>query len=155
LRAAIALGSNLGDREANLRIAIDGLGEVCEVGDLTVSSFHDTAPVGPPQPRYLNAAVVLDCDLDPAELHTLAKQLEERAGRTRTPGDRWGPRTLDVDLLLCDDRVIETDSLTIPHPGMPERSFVLDPLVEIAPEWVVPGLARTVKELHADLLLRR
>lgn len=152
MRAALALGSNLGNREANLRVAVDGLGKV---GTLLVSSFHDTEPVGPPQPRYLNAAVVLDCELDPTGIHALAKQLEELAGRVRTPGDRWGPRTLDVDLLLCDDRVIETAALTIPHPGLPERSFVLDPLVEIAPDWIVPGLARTVKELHADLLLRR
>ena len=152
MRAALALGSNLGDREANLRVAVDGLREV---GTLVVSSFHDTEPVGPPQPRYLNAAVVLDCLLDPTGLHALARELEELAGRVRTPGDRWGPRTLDVDLLLCDDCIIESDALTIPHPGLSERSFVLDPLVEIAPDWVVPGLARTVRGLHADLLLRR
>ena len=152
MKAALALGSNLGDRQANLRVAVDGLSEV---GTLLFSSFHDTEPVGPPQPRYLNAAVVLDCGLDATQLHALAKDLEERAGRVRTPGDRWGPRTLDVDLLLCDDQVIETDTLTIPHPGMHERSFVLDPLVEIAPDWTVPGFGRTVKELHADLLLGR
>lgn len=152
MRAALALGSNLGNREANLRIAVNGLKEI---GALRVSSFHDTEPVGPPQPRYLNAAVVLDSELDPTELHAIANELEERAGRVRTPGDRWGPRTLDVDLLLCDDRIIKTDALTVPHPGLSERSFVLDPLVEIAPDWVVPGLDRTVKELHADLLLRR
>ncbi len=73
----------------------------------------------------------------------------------RTPGDRWGPRTLDVDLLLCDDRTLETDALVVPHPGLAERLFVLAPLREIAPDCVVPGLGRTIEELHAECLLRR
>lgn len=151
MNAAVGLGSNLGDRASFLAIAIDGLREL---GPVTVSSFHDTEPVGPPQPRYLNAAAIVTFDGTPEALHAFGKELETRAGRVRTPGDRWGPRTLDVDLLLCADRVIESASLTIPHPGLAERRFVLDPLVEIAPDWVVPGLGRTVKELHADLLAR-
>jgi len=152
LRAALGLGSNLGDRAANLGIAIDGLRAL---GPTTVSTFHETEPVGPPQPDYLNAAAVVECDLDPDQLHAVAKQLEARAGRVRTPGDRWGPRTLDVDLLLCDDRMQQTDALVLPHPGLAERLFVLAPLLEIAPDWVVPGLGRTIEELHADRLLRR
>jgi 2-amino-4-hydroxy-6-hydroxymethyldihydropteridine diphosphokinase len=152
LRAALGLGANLGDRAAHLRGAIEGLRAL---GPTRVSSFHETDPVGPPQPRYLNAAAVVECDLEPEELHAVARDLEARAGRVRTPGDRWGPRTLDVDLLLCDDRIVRTESLVLPHPGLAERLFVLAPLVEIAPSWVVPGLGRTVEELHADRLLRR
>jgi len=145
LKVALGIGSNLGDREGYLRLAEDGLREL---GPVVVSSYHETEPVGPPQPMYLNAAIVLECKLDPIGLHAFCKQLEERAERVRTPGDKWGPRTLDVDLLLCDDLVVDTESLRIPHPGLPERMFVLAPLVEIARDWVVPGLGRTVEELH-------
>jgi 2-amino-4-hydroxy-6-hydroxymethyldihydropteridine diphosphokinase len=152
VRAALGLGSNLGDRAAHLEAALDALRAL---GPVRASSFHDTAPVGPPQPRYLNAAAVVECALSPFELHDVARDLERRAGRVRTPGDRWGPRTLDVDLLLCDDRVIRTASLVVPHDGLAERMFVLAPLVEIAPDWVVPGLGRTIEELHADRLVDR
>jgi len=143
LRAALGLGSNLGDREGYLRLAEEGL---AELGPVVVSSYHETEPVGPPQPRYLNAAAVLECDLAPSDLHAFCKHLEDRAERVR--GDKWGPRTLDVDLLLCDDATVETETLRIPHPGLTERMFVLAPLVEIAPDWVVPGLGRTIEELH-------
>ena len=145
MRVALGIGSNLGDREGYLRLAENGLRSL---GPLTVSSYHETEPVGPPQPMYLNAATVVECDLEPAALHAFCKQLEHRAHRVRTPGDRWGPRTLDVDLLLCDDLEIETETLRIPHPGLAERMFVLAPLVEIARDWVVPGLGRTIEELH-------
>ncbi|MHC4953954.1 MAG: 2-amino-4-hydroxy-6-hydroxymethyldihydropteridine diphosphokinase [Planctomycetota bacterium] len=145
MKAALGLGSNLGDRSAYLRVAEDGLREL---GPTVVSSYHETEPVGPPQPRYLNAAAVVECELEPADLHAFCKELEDRAGRVR--GDRWGPRTLDVDLLLCDDQLIESETLTLPHPGLAERLFVLAPLSEIAGDWVVPGLDRTVDQLHAD-----
>ncbi|MEM8885757.1 MAG: 2-amino-4-hydroxy-6-hydroxymethyldihydropteridine diphosphokinase [Planctomycetota bacterium] len=148
MKAALGLGSNLGDRAAHLQLAVDGLRAL---GPTIVSTFHETAPVGPPQPDYLNAAAVVECALEPEELHAYTKELESRAQRVRTPGDRWGPRTLDVDLLLCDDRAVRTNGLVIPHPGLAERMFVLAPLVEIAAEWVVPGWERTVRELHADL----
>jgi 2-amino-4-hydroxy-6-hydroxymethyldihydropteridine diphosphokinase len=148
----LGLGSNLGDRAGHLDAAVEGLRAL---GPTVVSSYHETAPVGPPQPDYLNAAAVVECDITPEELHAVAKRLEADAGRVRTPGDRWGPRTLDVDLLLCDQLEIESESLTIPHPGIAERLFVLAPLVEIAPDWVVPGSGRTVEELHADRLQRR
>ena len=150
MRAALGIGSNLGDRAGYLRLAEDGLREL---GPIVVSSYHETEPVGPPQPMYLNSAAIVECDLAPAELHRFCNAVEDRAKRVR--GDRWGPRTLDVDLLLCDDLMLESDALTIPHPGLPERIFVLAPLSEIAGDWVVPGLDRTVDELHEACRIHR
>ena len=152
MQAAFGLGSNLGDRAAHLDLAVAGLRTL---GPVRVSSYHETEPVGPPQPRYLNAAAVVETDLPPESLLAFGDGLEARAGRVRTPGDRWGPRTLDVDLLLYGDRIVETPELAVPHPGLAERLFVLAPLAEIAPDWIVPGLGRTVQELHADYLARR
>jgi len=148
VRAALGLGSNLGDRRAHLEAAIEGLRQVGDI--LAVSSFRETAPQGgPPQPPYLNAVLVLATGLTPRELLAAAQSLEAAAGRERTV--RWGPRTLDVDLLLCDDRVVDEPDLRVPHPRLAERRFVLEPLAEIAPRWLVPGLGRTVEELLADL----
>lgn len=149
-RAALGLGSNLGDRRAHLEAAVRGLAAAGEV--IAVSSFRDTEPLGPPQPRYLNAALVLETGRTPRELLELAQELERRAGRER--GGRWGPRTLDVDLLLYGDRTVHEADLVVPHPRLHERLFVLEPLAEIALDWPVPGLGRTVKELLADLRLR-
>jgi len=148
VKAALGLGSNLGDRRAHLEAAIGGLRRLGEV--LAVSAFRETAPQGgPPQPPYLNAAVVLETARTPGELLAATREIEAAAGRERTV--RWGPRTLDVDLLLCDDRIVDEPGLRVPHPRLAERLFVLEPLAEIAPRWVVPGLGRTVEELLADV----
>jgi 2-amino-4-hydroxy-6-hydroxymethyldihydropteridine diphosphokinase len=147
VKAAFGLGSNLGDRRAHLEEAIRGLAALGRV--LAISTFHDTAPLGPPQPRYLNAAVIVETELEPRELLRRARELERRAGRVR--GERWGARTLDVDLLLYGDRVVHEPDLTVPHPRLHERRFVLAPLSEVALDWVVPGRERTVGELLADL----
>jgi 2-amino-4-hydroxy-6-hydroxymethyldihydropteridine diphosphokinase len=152
MKAALSLGSNLPDRKAHLDEAVRRLRERTRV--LAVSRFLDTEPVGgPPQGRFLNAAVVVDTELDPRGLLELARELERAAGRVRV--ERWGPRTLDVDLLLCDDRVVREDGLRVPHPRLAERRFVLEPLAEVAPDWVVPGTGRTVEDLLADLADRR
>jgi len=143
VRYALGLGSNLGDRVGYLRMAEEGLREL---GPVVVSSYHETEPVGPPQPMYLNAAAIVECELEPEAMHACCREIEARGERVR--GDKWGPRTLDVDLLLCDGVAFESETLRIPHPGIAERMFVLAPLVEIAPHWVVPGLFRTVRELH-------
>jgi 2-amino-4-hydroxy-6-hydroxymethyldihydropteridine diphosphokinase len=163
--AAIALGSNLesrfGDPEANLREAvrrIEALGEV-----RAVSSFYDTEPVGYlAQPRFLNAALVLETELGPQELMRELLGVERAMGRIRGGREREGaiakgaivkgPRVIDLDLLLCVDQngrdvVMATDELTLPHPSIEERRFVLEPLAEIAPEWVHPVLGMTVREM--------
>jgi 2-amino-4-hydroxy-6-hydroxymethyldihydropteridine diphosphokinase len=117
---------------------------------VAVSRVRETAPQGgPPQGPYLNAAVVVETDLPPLDLLEVARALEARAGRVRGP--RNGPRTLDVDLLLYGDRAVESEGLVVPHPRLRERRFVLEPLAEIAPRWVVPGAGATVEELLADL----
>jgi len=138
-RAYVGLGSNLGDREATLNHAIELLGE-CEGIELAaVSSFRDTDPVGYlDQPRFLNGAVAIETALAPAELLATLLEVERVLGRTRE-GPRYGPRTVDLDLLLIDGVMIDELGLTVPHPRLHEREFALAPLAELDPELVVPG----------------
>jgi 2-amino-4-hydroxy-6-hydroxymethyldihydropteridine diphosphokinase len=132
-RAYLAFGSNLGDRVAHLQHALDTLATVMHV--VAVSRVYETDPVGgPEQDAYLNAVVAVDTDLDPHALLALAHQLENDAQRVRK--ERWGPRTLDVDILLYDDVHLDDDDLVIPHPRMWERGFVLAPLRDVAPDLV-------------------
>jgi 2-amino-4-hydroxy-6-hydroxymethyldihydropteridine diphosphokinase len=137
VRAFVALGSNLGDRRAHLRAAVAGLAEAGRVAG--VSPVYETAPVGGPagQGPYLNAVVELETGWEPRALLGLAHRLEDEAGRVRA--ERWGPRTLDVDLLLVGDATIDEPDLTVPHPRMWERRFVLAPLADLAPDVVPPG----------------
>jgi 2-amino-4-hydroxy-6-hydroxymethyldihydropteridine diphosphokinase len=149
--ALIGLGSNLGDRKAALEAAIAALEMTPGVSVREVSSFHETEPVGGPagQGRYLNAAAVLETTLEPLPLLRVLQEIESRSGRVRTV--RWGARTLDLDLLLFDARVINTPELIVPHPRLAIRRFVLAPLAEVAPEAVDPVTKRTVGQLLADL----
>lgn len=145
--AAIALGSNLdsrfGDREANLREAVTRIGGLGEVR--AVSSLFDTEPVGfLEQPRFLNGALVLETELEPVALMRELLSIERAMGREREGPVAKGPRVIDLDLLLYGDVVMETEELTLPHPEMQDRRFVLEPLAEIAPDWVHPGLRVTV-----------
>ncbi|HXQ90038.1 MAG TPA: 2-amino-4-hydroxy-6-hydroxymethyldihydropteridine diphosphokinase [Acidimicrobiales bacterium] len=130
-RAFVGLGSNLGDRQAELGRAVDGL-----PGVVAVSRLYETEPVGGPrgQDPYLNVVVELDTELGPRALLDVARGLEAAAGRERTV--RWGPRTLDVDVLLVGDEVVDDDDLVVPHPRMWQRRFVVAPLAELAPELV-------------------
>ena len=139
-RAFLGLGSNVGDRPAHLRTAVAGLPDV-----VAVSALYETEPLGGPpgQDPYLNAVVELRTDLSARELLELGQALEAAAGRRRDV--RWGPRPLDVDVLLVGDRVLETDDLVVPHPRMWERRFVLAPLAELAPELVPPSLIQRAK----------
>jgi 2-amino-4-hydroxy-6-hydroxymethyldihydropteridine diphosphokinase len=152
--AAIALGSNLasviGDRAANLREALrrlSGLGEI-----KSVSTFFDTEPVDyVDQPRFLNAAVLLDTSLGPEALMQALLAVEREMGRDRSDVPTKGPRVIDLDLLLYDNKILSTVELTLPHPAMHERLFVLEPLNEIAPEMVHPVLKLTVGEMMRRL----
>jgi 2-amino-4-hydroxy-6-hydroxymethyldihydropteridine diphosphokinase len=149
--ACIALGSNLGDRRGMLAGAIAALAGTGGVVVQRVSSFHETEPVGGPpgQGLFLNAAAVLETTLDPFALLHVLQEIEERFGRARTV--HWGERTLDLDLLLFGDQIVDTPELTIPQPRMAVRRFVLAPLAEIAPEAVDPVTRRTIVDLLADL----
>ena len=134
-RAYLALGSNLGDRLVHLQNAVNALDATGGVGVVAVSRVYETDPVGgPEQGAYLNAVVAIETSLDARALLRLSQRLE--ADESRIRGERWGPRTLDVDILLYDDITIDEPDLTVPHPRMWERGFVLAPLRDVAPELV-------------------
>ena len=138
-RAYVALGANLGDRERTLREAVDALAAEEGIEVVAVSTLRETEPVGVgEQPRFLNGAAELETTLTSRELLARLLAVEQRFGRIRSPGEH-GPRTLDLDLLLYGDEVIDEPGLAVPHPRLHERSFVLEPLAELAPGLVVPG----------------
>jgi 2-amino-4-hydroxy-6-hydroxymethyldihydropteridine diphosphokinase len=147
-RAYLSLGSNIGDRAANLHAAVSRLSQVGKV--VAVSSFYETEPVGfTSQPWFLNCAVGIDTDKAPTELLQAALAIEQEMGRTRTR--EKGPRNIDIDILLFGDDVVDEKGLKIPHPGLPSRRFVLEPLAEIAPEARLPVLKKKLRELLAAL----
>ena len=138
-RAYVGLGANLGDRESTLRAAVDALGAEDGIEVVAVSELRETEPVGVgEQPLYLNAAAARETTLTARELLEARLAVEQRFGRVRVPGEH-DPRTLDLDLLLYGDAVIDEPGLTLPHPRLHERRFVLEPLAELAPGLLVPG----------------
>jgi 2-amino-4-hydroxy-6-hydroxymethyldihydropteridine diphosphokinase len=148
-RYFLALGSNLGDREANLRMAVRRLGE--HGVDVTRSaSVYTTEPKEIlDQPWFLNTVIEVETSLDPDALMRLCLEIESAAGRERAEPN--GPRTLDVDVILAGETVIDSDGITVPHPRYADRRFVVEPLVEIAPDQVDPVLGKTVQEILEDL----
>ena len=146
MKAVIALGSNLGDRELNIDSAVADIAKIIEVTHL--STNHETDPVGgPDQPKYLNAVLIAESLLAPDELLKALLAIESRLGRVRDI--HWGPRTIDLDLIIVDDKKIDSPDLVLPHPRAHERRFVLEPWAEIDPEAVLPGHGRV-----EEILLR-
>jgi 2-amino-4-hydroxy-6-hydroxymethyldihydropteridine diphosphokinase len=142
-RAYVGVGANLGDREATIRAALAALPDV-----VAVSELRETAPVGVvDQPPFLNGAAALETELSPRELLDVLLAVERRLGRERR--ERWGPRTIDLDLLLHGDDLVDEPGLTVPHPRLHERRFALEPLLDLDPDLVVPGRGRVI-----DLLAR-
>jgi 2-amino-4-hydroxy-6-hydroxymethyldihydropteridine diphosphokinase len=142
----IGLGANIGNREANLRMALRGLTRMARVE--SVSSLCETDPIGSvqDQPAFYNAACRIETGLEPESLLRFLKGLEHEIGR-RPGGPVGGPRPIDLDILLYEDRVLETESLIVPHPRLPERAFVLVPLAEIAPDACHPATGKSIVEL--------
>jgi 2-amino-4-hydroxy-6-hydroxymethyldihydropteridine diphosphokinase len=156
-RAVVALGANLGDREAMLWA---GLGRLSEAlgPPVAVSAFHETEPLTRPDdpttshPAYLNAVAIFTTDLEPLAILDTLLAIEARLGRDRaTEGGRWRPRPIDLDLVALDDLILASERLTLPHPEMHKRSFVLAPMAEVWPDWRHPVLGRTVVEILAEL----
>ena len=153
-RAYLGLGANLGDRRVSLQAAVQGLADTDGIDVVAVSPVYETSPVGgPPQPDFLNAVVAVDTDRSPRQLLTVAQDLEQRAGRVR--GVRFGPRTLDVDVLVVAGETVDDPDLEVPHPRLTERGFVLAPLGDLdpalagpAPAGGWPGVRRTDLQLR-------
>jgi 2-amino-4-hydroxy-6-hydroxymethyldihydropteridine diphosphokinase len=147
VRAYVGLGANLGDRERTLRAAVEQLAGELGIEVISVSTLRETEPWGrADQPSYLNGAVELETALGQQALLDALLRVERSLGRVRSD-ERWGPRTIDLDLLVQGDAAVDEPGLTLPHPHLHERRFVLEPLVELAPTLVIPGRGRA-----ADLL---
>ncbi len=149
----IGLGSNLGDREAALTSALEAIRELPETRLIRSSSWMETDPVGgPPQGMFLNGVVQIETTLSPEQLLDHLQRIERELGRTEEK-IRWGPRVIDLDLLTYSDLTLETPRLTLPHPRLHERSFVLVPLSHIAPDWCHPRLKKSASALLKALPL--
>jgi 2-amino-4-hydroxy-6-hydroxymethyldihydropteridine diphosphokinase len=149
MRAVLSLGSNLGNSAEILSSAAEALNEVSEV--IALSSFYQTRPVGgPPQPDFTNAVIIIETNLEPDELLLVAQAIEGAHGRERNENTfKWGPRFLDIDLIKCDEMLIDSPALTIPHPRAHEREFVLRPWNEVDPTATLPGFGAISRLLES------
>lgn len=148
--AYIGLGSNIGDKAGNILKALDILGQLNEIKITNVSSFYETEPIGyEDQDWFVNAVAQIETTLPPTELLGAFKKIEQTMGRKNII--RWGPREIDIDLLIYDQLCLDSPELVIPHPRLHERAFVLGPLAEIAPELIHPILKKTIAELLSEL----
>lgn len=147
--AFISLGTNLGNRIENLRQSVKLLSVENKIEVLNVSPLYETDPVGGPvQGPFLNACIEVSTELSPEELLTSMLAIEDKLGRVRE--ERWGPRLIDLDLLVYEKRIIDTEFLQLPHQRMEERDFVMIPLKDIAPDLIIPGLKNSVSEILAN-----
>lgn len=136
MKAYVGLGSNIGDRLDNLKRAVASM-RARGLNVLATSSVYQTDPIGPPQPDFLNAAVEIESDLEARDMVALLKEIEAANGREQT--ERWGPREIDLDLLLLDGQVISESGITVPHPELTNRPFVLVPVLELDPDLELPS----------------
>lgn len=148
-KSAIALGSNLGDSLKTLESSLAVINSTPGINLEAVSSWYRTQPIGPPQPDYLNGCAILNVQQTPEELLALLQAIELQFGRVKN--EKWGARTLDLDIILYDDLIINTPNLTIPHPEMTKRAFVLVPLAQIAAHWQEPKTGKAIAKLAQEI----
>jgi len=150
-RAYIGIGSNLGDRKANTIEAVDRVSKLPATRVVRASSLYESEPLGDAKTWFVNSVIEIETDFPPDELLKRLKAIEKAMGRKRVKGKRWGSRIIDLDILLCDQEVVEKRTLKVPHPEMHKRRFVLMPLAELAPHVVHPGLGQSVSALLATV----
>lgn len=151
-RVFLSLGSNIEDRLSNIQQAVSYLSLEHEIKIIKTSSFYETEPWGnKDQPWFLNACVALDTSLSPSDLLKLCQKIENSLGRIRDNNHKWLPRTIDIDILMVDDKIISEPDLIIPHPYMHQRAFVLVPMLEVKADLVHPVFNKTISELYDDL----
>ena len=150
-RVYIGIGSNLGDRKANTHAAIDRVSKLTATRIVRASSLYESEPLGDAKTWFVNSVIEIETEFPPDELLKRLKAIEKAMGRKRVKGKRWGSRVIDLDILLCDQEVVEKRTLKIPHPEMHKRRFVLLPLAELAPHVVHPHLGQSVSALLATV----
>ena len=150
-RVYVGIGSNLGDRKANTLEAVDRVSKLNRTRVVRASSLYESEPFGDAKTWFVNSVIEIETEFLPDELLKKLKAIEKAMGRKRVKGKRWGSRVIDLDILLCDQEVVETRSLKVPHPEMHRRRFVLLPLAELAPHVVHPQLGHSVSALLATV----